>query len=527
MRKFPPIRMLRILAASMIAFGFGSNSEYFAASNPTLFAQTTDELPQNALWQFGEMPGDNGVHRIFYSPNGKLLATRNRENVVKIYDVETKKLLCEVEGHENNWVLTIDFSPDSRFFMTAAGPSENVKIWVTQTGKLESEIETDAEAAYFSQSGDAINLLGETHVEFYTWPGVQLAKKRKWKSGNETRAGMSRDGNIVVSYRSVNGQVFRTQLIDLESKSKIQLDGPTAIPENVAFSPNQNWIAAAYKHGQKIRLWDRRDPHQQKFILNKHKESVRSVAFSADSRFLASSSWDKTAITWDLLTREPFAQLEGHTERVFAATFSPTELVLASGASGNSDTSTILWNLKDYLFSPDIKPPVNEFEDVWKNLGSHNLKTSLTATSQFMLGGDEYLAIVEKHVGKTIADNTAGSIDETIKLLEHPEWVVREKATQQLLAIRQKADAELRQALIKATSPEVKFRISRVLKKKMVQPIINFVESRRWSRIIFALETIQTDRSQKLLNQIAASPINMEIARDAKDAFSRVESREN
>lgn len=483
------------------------------------------ELPENAIWRFGESPDANGIYRLAYSPNGNLLATRNRKNIVSILDVTTRKRLCEVEGHENNWVETIDFSPDSKFFMTAAGPSEVVKIWDAQTGKLESEIDTDGSAAYFSKSGSSIHVLGETHVETYSWPGVQMTSQRKWKYASETRSGMSRDGRIVVTYRTVNRQVYRTQVIDLENKSTIHLDGPTGIPKSIAISPNRIWIAAAYHRDEKIRLWDLRDPHQKKYTLNKHDETVQSLSFSADNRFLISSGWDETVVAWDLLTRQAITQFIGHTEHVNATAFSPLDMTFATGASGTSDTSTIVWDLKKFVMRPQPAIVWNDFDKVWTRLGANSLKDSLDATSQFIAGGDEFLDLLEKRVGTMLDAKTPGSIDESIKLLDHPEWAIREEATLHLMTMRGKADVELRLAYDEAESPEIKCRLSRVLKKKFSQPKSNVVDLRRWSRIVFALEQINTRRTQTLLKNLAAGSTDIDVSIDAQDAFQRNERR--
>lgn len=482
-------------------------------------------LPANAIWRFGDAPDANGIYRLAYSPNGKLLATRNRQNIVSIYNVSTRKRLCEVEGHDNNWVETIDFSPDSKFFMTAAGPGEKVKIWRAQTGKLESEIDTDGHAAYFSQTGSSIHVLGETHVETYSWPGVQMTSQKKWKSGADNRTGMSRDGRIVVTFQTINRQVQRTQVIDLETKSKIQLDGPPGIPKSVAISPNRTWVAISYHRDEKIRLWDLRDPHQKKYSLNKHDETVQSLSFSADSRFLLSSGWDERVVVWDLLTRQPISQFYGHTEHVNATAFSPLDMTFASGASGTSDTSTIVWDLKKFLLRPEAAKTQLGFDHVWIRMGANSLNVSLDATTQFIAGGDEFLDLLEKRAGSMLEAKTAGSFNEWIKLLDHPEWAIREKATMQLLAIRGKADAELRLAFDEATSPEVKSRLSRILRKTFTQPRSNVEDVRRWGRIVFALEQINSQRTQALLQSIATGSVDLDVSLDAKDAFQRNQRR--
>ncbi len=482
-------------------------------------------LPEGAIWKFGNEPDANGIYRLAYSSNGKLLATRNRKNVISIFDVRARKLLCEIDGHDNNWVETIDFSPDSRFFVTAAGPGEKVKIWQAQTGKLEAEIKTDGYAAYFNRNGSSIQVLAETHVETYSWPGVQLTAQRKWKNGADVRAGMSRDGRIVVTYQTINRQIQRTQVIDLETKSKIQLDGPTEIPKSVAISPNRIWIAVAYHRDEKIQLWDLRDPHQKKYVLAKHDETVQSLCFSADSRFLVSSGWDEKVIVWDILTRQPIAQFMGHTEHVNATAFSPLDMTFASGASGTSDTSTIVWDLKQSLPQPETVKAALDYDQVWNSLGAQSLPDSLLATTQFMAGGNEFLDLLEERVGQMLDAKTSGSTDESIKLLDHPEWEVREKATLQLVAMRGQMDTELRLALDAASSPEIKARLSRILREKFTKPETNLVDLRRWSRIVFALERLNTPRTQKILQDIATASVDLDISLDAKEAFERNQRR--
>jgi WD40 repeat protein len=69
---------------------------------------------------------------------------------------------------------------------------------------------------------------------------------------------------------------------------------------------------------------------------------VYSVAFSRDSKSLASASWDNTVKLWDAATGKSTATLMGHTSWASSVAFSPDGKTLASA----SDDKTVrIWDL--------------------------------------------------------------------------------------------------------------------------------------------------------------------------------------
>ncbi len=58
-------------------------------------------------------------------------------------------------------------------------------------------------------------------------------------------------------------------------------------------------------------------------MLQIHSESVLSVAFSPDGKYLASGSDDKTVKLWSFESQKEVARLQGHSESVLSITFSP------------------------------------------------------------------------------------------------------------------------------------------------------------------------------------------------------------
>lgn len=75
-------------------------------------------------------------------------------------------------------------------------------------------------------------------------------------------------------------------------------------------------------------------------MLSGHKDYVMAVAWSPDSRYLASASFDGTAMVWEAAGGRALRTLAGHTDSVTAVAFGPDGRVLATGSF---DGTAKLW----------------------------------------------------------------------------------------------------------------------------------------------------------------------------------------
>ncbi|KAK4451027.1 hypothetical protein QBC34DRAFT_61486 [Podospora aff. communis PSN243] len=117
------------------------------------------------------------------------------------------------------------------------------------------------------------------------------------------------------------------------------LEGHSRPVTSVAFSPDSKLVASG-SYDSTVKIWDAATGECTQ-TLEGHSGPVNSVAFSPDSKLVASGSRDKTVKIWDAATGECTQTLKGHSGPVNSVAFSPDSKLVASGSR---DRTVKIWD---------------------------------------------------------------------------------------------------------------------------------------------------------------------------------------
>ncbi|MYA68613.1 WD40 repeat domain-containing protein, partial [Candidatus Poribacteria bacterium] len=345
-----------------------------------------------------------GIRAIVFSPDGKTVAIVVYNTIgVELWDVDTGKQKLILQTEKN--IFCAAFSPDSQTL--AAGGWRELYLWNMDTGErttltahLEEVVsvafspdgETLASAspdelhlwdsAYGTQKGSitghtqylrgfAVSSDGHTiatgnQEKIRLWDTINMSEKTTlfdddW--GNDSLA-FSPDGSILASNMGARIRLWDTATGTHRSTLTAYIGSARgSIIRALTFSPDGCFFANGHMGDETVWLWSA--GFTRKKILTGHSKQVSSLAFSSDSRTLASGSFDGTIRLWDTETGTHKITLAGHTKWVESLAFSPDGKILASATPDrrisliapipSNNIATHIENTESVAFSPDGK----------------------------------------------------------------------------------------------------------------------------------------------------------------------------
>jgi hypothetical protein len=298
-----------------------------SATLPALPARTLAPAP--AILQVNGQSGR--VYQVAFSTDGKLLATANDDNSVRLWDAATGKVGKTLWGHTGP-VYTLAFSPDGQF-LASAGVDKSILLWNVSSGKMVRKMTghtAEINAITFSPGGQIL-ATGSSDFSVRLWDV---------NTGKEVGAGHGHQGAVQTVAFSPDGKALGTgaddQLImfwDLTSLTnptqRAVLKGHTSRIFLVTFSPDGKLLASAsLDTANNLKVWDL-TAGKELVNLSGHDQAVYSVAFSPQGQLLASGGLDRTVRLWDPTSGTLLGTFPGSTGTVTSVAFSPDGKTLA------------------------------------------------------------------------------------------------------------------------------------------------------------------------------------------------------
>jgi WD40 repeat protein len=247
-----------------------------------------------------------GGRDVVFSPDGKRLASPatarpepGRE--VNVWDVETGQELPPLKVGPTSSFWNVAFSLDGKRLASIAGWSRTVEVWDAQTGQQLLSLQAHS--------------VPVREVAFSP-DGKRLVSRSGYPASSSPE---SRDPGAVNVWDAQTGQ----ELFSLKEQSGFTF--LTLSPDGKRFA-----TADGNEINPRIRVWDAQTGRAI-FTFQGHTSRIDGMAFSADSKRLASSSRDQTLRVWDLQTGEEIRTWRG-ASRILA--FSPDGKRVASAGGG-------------------------------------------------------------------------------------------------------------------------------------------------------------------------------------------------
>ncbi|MEH2336799.1 serine/threonine-protein kinase [Nostoc sp.] len=294
----------------------------------------------------------SSVNALAISPDSNTLASASDHKIVKLWDLNTQKVLASLSGHSQA-VKSVTFSPDGKILATASD-DKTIKLWQIET--LE-EICTllghshAVKSVAFSPNGQIL-ASGSWDKTIKLWD-VNTGTEICTITGHQLQVNsvaFNPQGQLLAS-ASYDRTIRLWQIPALEGSPRgLQnrpcysllgtLSGHAWAVLTVAFSPDGK-ILATGSDDNTIKLWEV-NTGQLICTLVGHSWSVVAVAFTADGETLLSASCDKTVKLWRVSTAEEIVTLSGHVDSVSAVAVSKVRQLIASGSR---DKTIKLWQL--------------------------------------------------------------------------------------------------------------------------------------------------------------------------------------
>lgn len=330
------------------------------------------------------------IQSLSFSLDDRILATAP-DNRVKLWDIHTGTLLAELSGRRE-YITKVSFHPSISNLLLSVDECGHVCLWDIDSETPDRRAVFTAHGAngracWLSRSSETTLLLGTRFGCVEEWSLHPSPKRlRIFTSDTHTASvsalASSHDGSLIASgsndgivvynaetgstHSSVAGMTTGMLLTlrfaplngstvlafgavlgmglfytDRGGSHLIQLPGHSDFVRHIAFSPNSRFLASG-SDDRTIKVWEAKLADLEAEVDDGHHAFlIRCAHFSRDGQFMVSASVDHTVRVWSAANGTLQQVLKGHPSWVYAATFlSDPKYIISRDDAG----VMILWN---------------------------------------------------------------------------------------------------------------------------------------------------------------------------------------
>ncbi|HMC65612.1 MAG TPA: hypothetical protein VKI65_11800, partial [Gemmataceae bacterium] len=233
------------------------------------------------------------------------------------------------------------------------------------------------------------------------------------------------------------------------------------------------------------------------------------LAFSNDGRLLASSDGNVVHL-WEVLTGKELRTFHGHRGEIRSLAFSANGRRLASASN---DSTVVIWDLV-----PARDAKAKGIAGWWDDLASEDARRAYAAVWRLAESAEEAVPFLRRHL-RPIAEPDAKRIRRLIDDLDSSDFAAREKASAELAKLGELVAPALRAALADKPSLEVARRAEELLQK--LEGPVRAPNTLRALRAVEVLEYIATSEAQQILKALAQGAPAARLTEEAKAALAR------